>query len=49
MDRYLGDGPLYCGIGIHRFEDSKCVYCYYRLKPEPVLVIDGEESPFSLE
>ena len=49
FELYAGNKSLECHIGIHRFEDSKCVYCCYRLNPESVLVFDGELSTFSLE
>lgn len=49
FELYAGNKSLECHIGIHQFEDSKCVYCYYRRNPESVLVTDGELSPFVLE
>lgn len=48
---YLGDNPLWCHIGIHQFENSKCVYCYYSLNPEVIKTSDQnyELEPFVLE
>jgi len=49
FELYAGNKSLECHIGIHQFENGKCVYCYYRLNSESVLVIDGELSPDSWE